>query len=405
MTENTLGDQLRSWRWYSLVIGVLGTIGCIIGAVVQWQQFLRSYLYSYFFVLGLAIGGMALVMIHQLIGGAWGLLVRRTAEAQMKTLPLMALLFLPIAFGIWQIYPWAGIHLENSQSNYQFWRNYLIPSWFYIRAVAYFVIWIVLMVLMAVWSRTQDKSPSVRNFWRSYKMSGFGLLLLGITTHFAAMDWMMSLQRGFTSTIFGALIFCHWVLSAYAFTVIIFCWLLARPEFDSVLSSKAMNDLGSLLFTILTLWAYLTWFQFMLIWMADLPHGNVWYLIRWRGTWGWIASFLLIFQFVIPFLLLLLRVIKQSRLRLGLVAALVFVGQLLFMYYYVVPVFGLSGWAYHWTDFLTPLAVGGIWFAFVLWILTLRPLLPVYDLNYEQALLLREIDLEEMAREEALTHE
>ncbi len=405
MNGNMLSDQLRTWRWYSLVVGVLGTAGCIVGAIFQWQQFLRSYMYSYLFVLGLAIGGLALVMIHQLTGGAWGLLIRRIAEAQMKTLPLMALLSLPIAFGLWQIYPWAGIQIESAQSQHHFWRNYLVPYWFYVRTAGYFLVWTIVMVLMSLWSSIQDRSPSARNYWRSYKMSGFGLVLLGITVHFAAMDWIMSLQRGFTSTILGALIFCHWVLSAYALCVIIFCWLLARPEFETVLSSKAMNDLGSLLFTILTLWAYLTWFQFMLIWMADLPHGNVWYLVRWRGTWGWIASFLLIFQFVVPFVLLLLRAVKQSRLRLGLVAAMVFVGQWLFMYYYIVPVFGLSGWAYHWTDFLTPLALGGIWFATFLWLLPRRPILPVYDLNYEQALLLREIDIEEIAREEALVHE
>ncbi|HVT28172.1 MAG TPA: hypothetical protein VHE81_09160 [Lacipirellulaceae bacterium] len=405
MTENVLSNQLRKWIWWSLAVGAVGTVGCVIGAALEWQQFLRSYLYAYFFVLGLSVGSLALVMIHQLIGGAWGLLIRRIAEAQMKTLPLMALLFLPIALGLWQIYKWAGVAVGNEPASHSFWRHYLTPGFFYVRAGGYFVVWISIMLLMSLWSSIQDRLPSARNFWRSYKMSGFGLLLLGITVHFAAMDWMMSLQRGFTSTIFGALIFCHWVLAAFALCVIVFCWLTARPEFADVLSSKAMNDLGSLLFTILTLWAYLTWFQFMLIWMADLPHGNVWYLVRWRGTWGWIASFLIIFQFAVPFFLLLLRIVKQGRLALGLVAADVFIGQWLFMYYYVVPLFGLSGWEHHWTDFLTPLAVGGIWFASFLWLLSRRPMLPVYDLNYEQARRLHEIDREEMAREEALAHE
>lgn len=406
MTTGALGERIDRWQRPSLIVGGVASVGCMIGAIFDWQQFLRAYMFSYFFLLGLSLGGLALVMIHQLTGGAWGLLIRRFAEAQMKMLPLMAVLFLPIAFGLRHIYVWADVYVENSGSQeFLFWRHYLEPWFFYMRAAGYFAIWIALMLVMGIWSRRQDESPDARNFWRSYKMSGFGLLLLGVSLHFAAMDWIMSLQRGFTSTIFGPLIFSNEVLSSFALCVILFCWLMNSPDFDTVLSSKVMNDLGSLLFTILTLWAYLTWFQFMLIWMADLPHGNIWYLVRWRSTWGWIGAFLFLFQFVVPFVLLLFRVVKQNWQALRAVAALVFVGQWVFMYYQIVPVFGESGWAHHWMDFLTPLGLGGIWFAAFLWLLERRPMLPVYDLNYEQAILLREIDLHELAREEAVAHE
>jgi hypothetical protein len=403
MNPGVLSQHIAKCKWYSLVVGVAATIVCIIGAVFDWEQFLRAYLYSYLFVLGLSLGGLALVMIHNLTGGAWGLLIRRFAEAQMKMLPLMAILSLPIAFGLPHIYTWASIYVEHSNSlDSSFWRHFLEPWFFYLRVGCYFVIWLALMVIMSRWSRENDKAASARSFWRAYKASGFGLVILGVSMHFAAIDWIMSLQRGFTSTIFGPLIFSNQVLSSFALCVVLFCWIMARPDFENVLSSKAMNDLGSLLFAILILWAYLAWFQFMLIWMADLPRGNVWYLVRWREPWGSVGAILIMFQFVIPFFVLLLRMVKQSRRALGLVAAMIFIGQWIFMYYQTVPLFGLAGWAHHWMDWITPLALGGIWFAGFLWLLGRRPLLPVYDLNFEQALLLRKIDLEEMAREEAV---
>src|SRR3954464_5392364 len=216
MNAGVLSQAMARWRWYSLFVGATAAIGCMIGAVFDWEQFLRAYLYSYLFLLGLSLGGLALVMIHNLTGGAWGLLIRRFAEAQMKMLPLMAILSLPIAFGLQHIYTWASIYVEQSSSqDSSFWRHYLEPWFFYLRTCCYFVIWLALVMIMSRWSRENDKAQNARSFWRAYKASGFGLVILGVSLHFAAMDWIMSLQRGFTSTIFGPVIFSSEVLSSY----------------------------------------------------------------------------------------------------------------------------------------------------------------------------------------------
>lgn len=399
-------DELHRCQRYSLAIGFGAAIGCVLGAVFDWQQFLQAYLFAWLFLLGLSLGGLAIVMIHNLTGGAWGLFVRRFAEAQMLMLPLNLVLAIPILFGLSRIYPWANLDVDMAPSGeYHFWRHYLEPWFFYLRATAYFAVWMVLVVLMSIWSRQQDCSPSARSFWRAYKASGIGLVLLGITVHFAAIDWIMSLQPGFTSTLFGPLVFTNQVLSAFSLCIVLCCLLVVRPEFNSVFSRKVMNDLGSLLFTMLVAWAYLAWFQFMLIWMADLPHGNIWYLVRWRDGWGVAGSILVCFQFVLPFAALLLRTVKQSRRALAIVGALVFVGQWIFAYYQVVPLFGSAGWAAHWVDWLSPIALGGIWFAGFLGLLKRRALLPANDLNYQQAVLLREIEVEEFERQEALAHE
>jgi hypothetical protein len=405
-TTNTIGSDRRRGQRIALIVGALAAVGCVLGAVFDWEQFLRAYLYAYLFVLGLSLGGLTLLMVHNLAGGAWGLLIRRLAEAQVRLLPLAAVLSLPLIVGMNRLFPWYREESSGPAAEFGLtWRQYLEPSFFSLRATAYFVVWIALSLATGVWSRGRYESPNAGRVWWTHKVSGFGLVLLGVTVHFAAIDWIMSLQPGFTSTILGPLVLTSQVLSSYALSVLLFCSLADRPEYDRVFSSKVMNDLGSLLLTILILWAYLAWFQFMLIWMADLPRGNIWYLIRWRGAWGYAGAVLACFQFVLPFFALLFRVVKQSRRRLAAVAGLVFAGQWVFMYYQIMPLAPQVGWARHWIDLLTPLALGGIWLAAVLWLIEHRPLLPASDLNYEQAQLLREMDVEEAAREEALAHE
>jgi hypothetical protein len=404
MTTGVLGERFERWQWRSLIVGVVASAICIIGAVFDPQQFFRAYLFAYLFVLGLAVGSLALVMIHQLTGGAWGFLIRRFAEAQMKTMPLVAVLFLPVIFGLPYIYAWASPSIDGAETQASAWSRYLEPRFFYLRAAAYFAVWLILAAVLATWSRRQDESPNVRTAWKSYKISGPGLLLLGITLHFASIDWLMSVVPGFSSTIIGPLLFSSQLLAGYSLSVMAGCWLIARPEFENIRSSDVLNDFGSLLFTFLVLWAYLAWFQFMLVWIADLPHGNVWYLIRWRGAWKWLMLYLIVVHGVIPFVLLLFRSVKQGRLRLGVVSAIIFVGQWVFVYDQVMPEFSATGLGRHWLDPLMALGLGGIWFACFLWLLNRRPLLPVHDLNYEQAVRLHEVDLHEHAREEALAH-
>jgi hypothetical protein len=404
MTSDVLRKVIDRWQLRLLVVGVVAFAICFVGGLLDPSQLFRAYLFNYLFLLGLALGSLAIVMIHHLTGGAWGVLVRRLAEAQMKMLPVAALLFAPIAFGLPHIYAWAGADAVATEVADSHWSRYLDPRFFCLRAVGYFVIWLALAAMMTAWSRRQDDAPDVRTSWRAYKSSGFGLLLLAITLHFAAIDWIMSLQPGFTSTIFGPLVFSSQLLSGFALTVILFCWLVARPEFTNILSSKVMNDLGSLLFTLLVLWAYLAWFQFMLIWIADLPRGNVWYLVRWHGIWRGLAIYLIVVHFAIPFVLLLFRAVKQNRMLLGIVAAVIFAGQWTFMYYQVMPVFEASGFGRHWMDLVMPLGIGGVWFAGLLWLIKRRPLLPVYDLNYRYASHLHELDVEELAREEVVAN-
>ena len=218
------------------------------------------------------------MMIYHLTGGAWGLLVRRIFEAQMRTLPLVALLFVPIGFGLPYIYAWADPSVEDSVQHSSVLKHFLETRFFLGRAVAYFVLWVALGHLLSRWSRRQDIADDVKTEWNCYQIERAGLVLFGITLHFAAIDWLMSLQSQMTSTVFGPLVFAGQILSALALAVVVLAWIVPSAKILAVLSAEAIGDIGSLLFTFLVLWAYMQWFQFMLVWFTDLPAGTVWYL-------------------------------------------------------------------------------------------------------------------------------
>lgn len=394
--------ELRRWQRWSLVVGAAALILCVIGGLFSPDQFFRAYLAGYLFWLGIPLGCLALLMLYHVTGGAWGFLIRRILEAGMRTLPLLAILFLPIAFGVEYIYLWARPGVVLIHQDVQ--RFYLNAPFFWVRAALFFILWIVLASFLSSWSRQQDQSGSPRRLRKFALLSAPGLITYGVTITFAAVDWVMSLQPGFRSTIFGPLFAAGQLLSALAFALIVLARLAERPPLADVIVPDTVNDLGSLLFTFLILWTYMAFFQFMLIWIANLPEEVIWYLPRSRDGWQWVAWALVIFHFVVPFFLLLMRDIKRDPRALAGTAGLILFMQLVFNYYQVMPAFSETRISEHWLDFLTPIGVGGLWLAYFFQQLLNRPLVPEYDLNREEALRLRQRGLEEAAREEVLHH-
>ena len=393
-------DEVQRW---SLRVGIAALLPCLVGAFFDPQQFFRSYLPCYLFYQGIALGCLAILMVFYLTGGAWGFLIRRLLEAGMRTLPLLALLFLPVGCGLTFLYNWTDPRLVAADPVMQWRHIYLnVPFW-WVRAVLYFAVWLGLSHFLDAWSRRQEDSGEVCWGRRLGNLSGPGLIAYGICMHFASVDWIMSLQVAFRSTIFGPLTVSGQVLSGLALVLVVLAWAVDRPPIQEAISSKALNDLGNLLLTFLVIWAYMVFFQFMLIWIANFPFEVIWYLDRSRGGWQWVAWALFLLHFVVPFFLLLMRPIKQNPLTLAGVAGLLLVMQLVFMDYQVLPAFLNTPLVHHWMDFLMPFGLGGIWLACYLWQLKRRPLLPQHDRNRAHAGQLREEDLEEMAREAART--
>ena len=283
------------------------------------RKFFHAYLFASLFVVGLAVGSLAVVMIHHLTGARLGFYDPARGRSPNENIAVGRLI---VRAGFVRPAPHlcVGVAIDTRRRIEWVSLEPLLGTTILLLApVGYFVAWLVLMSLMAAWSPRPNELPNVRTYWKTFKASGPGLLVLGITLHFASIDWIMSLEPGFTSTIFGPLLFSSQLLAAFSLSVMIFCWLVGQPEFENIRSNKVMNDLGSLMFTFLVLWAYLAWFQFMLVWIADLPHGNVWYLIRSHGAWHWLTLYLIMIHFAVPFVLLLFRAVKQSRRRLGVV--------------------------------------------------------------------------------------
>jgi hypothetical protein len=386
----------------ALVAGVVALVPCVVGAFFDPPQFFRAYLAAYQFVLGLGLGGLVILAIYHITGGAWGFLIRRTLEAATRTLPLLAVLFVPIACGLPYLYPWAQPEQVKVFKDLQHKQIYLNPPFFWGRAALYFVLWIGMAYLLNAWSRRQDEEEGPGPGRMMTRLSGPALIVYGITITFASVDWLMSLQPAFRSTIFGPIYAGGQILSAHCVALVVLAWLLAHSPVGGYVSQDALNDLGNLLLTFLVIWAYLVFFQFMLIWIANLPYEVAWYLPRIAGGWRWVAWALFVFHFVIPFFLLLMRDVKRDPVALAKVAGLLLFMQLVFNYYQAMPAFDAPSIAQHWMDFLTPVGLAGLWLADFLWELKRAPLLPRHDPNQASAVHLREVAAEMAHAEEAL---
>ncbi|MEN6452029.1 MAG: hypothetical protein ABFC96_16185 [Thermoguttaceae bacterium] len=395
-------------RW-SLLVGAIALIVCTAAAPLEPAAFFRVYLAAYLFCLGIALGSMVLLFVYHLTGGSWGFVIRRLLEAGMKTLPLLALMFVPIAGGLRHLYPWAQPDLVAASPKLQYQQFYLAPSYFWIRAAVYFAVWLLIASRLSCWSREQDRTGDLRLAWKSRKLSGPAAVAYGITLHFAAIDWAMSLQPAFRSTIWGPLMASGQLLSAMAFAIIVLARLTARPPVSEAASRGVRNDLGSLLLTFLILWAYMAWFQFMLVWIANMPVDVIWYTPRASVVWKCVMWAIFVLHFVVPFFLLLLRRVKRSSAAMAWIAGLILLMQLVFIDYQVLPG-GIEQGSAVWSILLRagmivllPLGLGGLWLAYYLRQLDRQPLLPLHDDNRDAALRLVQLD-NETARQEAIAY-
>jgi hypothetical protein len=305
-------------------------------------------------------------MINHLTGGMWGLVIRRLLEAGTRTLPLVALLFLPIAFGLSRIYVWARPEAVAADALLQRKSLYLNPAFFLGRTVFYFALWNLLAALMNRWSLSLDAGPNRRTERRLRGLSGLGLVLLGLTITFSSVDWAMSLDPHWYSTMYGILFMVGQVLSALSLMILCVAAFGGERPLSDVLRPGAVHDLGKLLLAFVMLWTYIHLSQFLIVWSGNLPEEIPWYIRRSRGGWLTLALVLVLLHFALPFLLLLSRELKRNARSLALVAGVLFVAHVLETLWLVGPDLGghgehAVGVAVHWLDAAAVLGVGGVW--------------------------------------------
>jgi len=378
--------ELSGLRRAALVLGGVGVLALLVGAFLSPAQFFHSYLFAYMYWVGFGIGCLGIVMVYHLTGGGWGVAVRRLLEAGAGTLPLMAVLFVPLLFGLHQIYEWTHTETMMADEVLRAKLPYLNIPFFIARAVFYFAAWIALVFFLTRWSREQDRTGDPRLAVNMRKLSGGGIVLLAFTVTFAVFDWVMSIDPHWFSTVFGMLFLGGQALGAMAFVIAVAYLLSRRPEFARVLAPTILNDLGNLLLAFVMIWAYLSFSQLLIIWAGNLPEEIPWYLHRIAGGWNLIAMALAIFYFAVPFLVLLGRRNKRQHHRLATIAVAIIIARLLDLFFLIMPEFYRDRLSVHWLDVAAIAGVGGLWMTMFLWRLGSQPLLPPNDPELAPAL-------------------
>jgi len=378
-------------RSRALVIGAGALLLCAVGFFLNRDQFFRAWLIGYMLWLGVALGSMGLMMIHHLSGGAWGMVVRRVWEASSRTLPLLTVLFIPVALGLNRLYPWTHAELMQTNEILRHKSVYLNPTFFLARAAVYFIGWNLIAWRMTALSRAQD-AGNIAATRSMQRLSGGGLVFLALSITFVGVDWFMSLNPDFYSTMFGFLFLNYLGLAGLAFTIIMATYLRGTEPMAELFRPSHFADYGKLTLAFVMMWAYFQFSQYLLVYAANLQEEIPYVLTRIDGGWQYLAIFLVIFQFAVPFALLLSRPLKRSPERLVKVAVFLLIIRFIDTFMYVTPEFSTAGanrwfvpgehqsvFFVNWLDVVTPIAIGGLWFWMFFTQLRQRPLLPIGD--------------------------
>ncbi len=367
----------------SLIVGVVFGLVSVILAFVRPQEFYRAYLLGFMCWLGLALGSMAILMIRHLTGGGWGMVIRRILGAAMRTVPLLALLFIPVILGMHKIYIWAqpldqiaDKHLREHLEDIT--KTYLTTNGFIVRAVFYFAIWNLLSFLLSHWSKQTDRAGAPDNTQRFKAVAGPGLILYGFTISFAAIDWVMSLDPSWISTIFGLIILIGEVLSAMCFAVVVERILFNYKPMSEMLKPAFVHDHGKWMLTFIMVWAYFSFSQWLIIWAGNLPAEITFYMRRLNGGWGYVGLTLALFHFAVPFTILLSRPFKRDIRKLVWLAVWLILMRYLDLFWIIEANFSKT-LAVTVADIVVPIAIGGFWLAYFFRNLGSLPLLPAYD--------------------------
>jgi len=378
-TVNATPPDFSVLRSRALLTGLAGSAVLLAGLFVNPDQFFRSYLLGFSLWMGIALGCMGILMLQHLSGGAWGVVLRRILEAGSRTIPFMAALFIPLVVGVKRLYPWADEKIVAADPLLQHKAIYLNPAGFTLRAVIYFAIWSAFAFLLNRWSDDQDRTRNPALVDRLGKLSGAGIALYVLTMTFASVDWLMSLEPHWFSTLYGIFIVMGQTLSAMAFAILALAVLAGRQPLQGKIGPRHFHDLGKLLFAFVMIWSYFAFSQFLIIWAGNLPEEIPWYLKRLTGGWQWFGLALALLQFAFPFLLLLSARLKRDPKRLAQIAAFLLAMRLVDMAWMIGPAFHPGKLSLHWMDLAAPVALGGIWLALFTRFLQAKPLLPLGD--------------------------
>ncbi|MDR3622685.1 MAG: hypothetical protein P4L85_25255 [Paludisphaera borealis] len=382
-----LQAQFDAVQKRALTAGAIGLGLSLVGGLIWPSTVLPAYLVAVLFWTGISLGSIGLTFLHHLVGGSWALPLRRPFEAGAFLIVLMAVFFAPILLGLRFIYIWTNpeaiAHNEAIRHKVEV-IKFLTPSFFTIRTLAYFAIWIVAALVLNFWSRAQDGRTDDAPSRRLYVVSGPAIVLMFLSATFSAFDWGMSLDPDWYSSIYGAMFIVGELLSTLALMTVIALRLSAFEPMRRAVTPDRLNDVGNLLLAFTMLWAYMTVSQFLIIWLGNIGEEVSWYLRRTQGVWGAVSLALIVFQFFAPFLALLSRETKRKAEWVLPIALWILVMRVVELGWLVLPASSEIGVArFPWGSIpwiLTSMVgVGGVWIAAFVWRLRSAPLIPLHD--------------------------
>lgn len=388
--------EIGRLRTLALGVGGIALVITAVGAFFNTEQALRSWLLGFIFWGGLCFGSLGVLMLQYLTGGAWGVAIRRIVEAATRTLPLVVLLFVPLALGVYfeKVYEWTILPHDDHVMHE---RGIYMAEWFWIvRSAIYFAVLGLIIYLLNKWGADQDKATSVEDsrliLERASRFSGPVMVIYCLIITFAVVDWVMTLDPHWFSTIWGLLYVAGWGLSTFCFSVVILNYLLDKAPMNRFLGKRHFHDLGKLMLALTMVWAYFNFSQFLIIWSGNIPEETTWFLTRMKGGWGVVGVLLILFHFAFPYLLLLRRDLKRQGSLLATIAGFILLMRFVDFFYQIGPSFrvdprGLEKGAFFisWLDFAAPIAIGGIWLWWFFGELAKRPILPARDPYFEEA--------------------
>ena len=370
----------------SLGVGLLGLAGCAAGWALDPGDFFVAYLFSHQFFLGLSLGSLGLLMTHHLTGGYWGYSVRRFLESAVGNLPLLAILFVPVFFGLSKLYPWKNPSVVATDEILRSRLYYLNMPGYIIRSAVVFAIWIIMARFLLKWSAEQDTTTSAEPTRKMRTLSGPGLVIYPVTMTFAALDWLMSLEKDWYSTMFAVMLCIGQMLAALAFVILLISAAADSKQLGPIISKEeTFHKIGNLLLAFTMLWAYLEFGQLLITWSGNLPHEISWYLNRVTDGWRWVCVFLFLFNFFIPFFLLLMRPVKRRHQVLASVAGCIFIAHIVDVWWTIAPSIHPEHFYVTWWMIPAFLGIGGIWSAACLRTLERTPAVPLNDPRFAVA--------------------
>ncbi|RKG98669.1 hypothetical protein D7Y13_08035 [Corallococcus praedator] len=368
-------------------LGVVGLVLTAVGFFMNPEATSFSYLLGFTYWVGISVAALIMLAIFHTAKAKWLIVLRRAMETMAVSVPVFAVLFLGLIPALKYLYPWfpgsplfANIHGVEVEHLAHKQHGYLNPTFFGIRQVIYFAVWIFVSTRLYGWSTKQDESGGLDLTVKQRRFSPGALPFLALTITFASFDWLMSLTPMWQSTIYGVYYFAGSFLAAFCMLMLITVNAQGKDLYGSVVKIPHYHNLGKLMLAFTAFWAYIAFSQFLLVWIANIPEEAPWYGLRMFGPWRNLSIALFWLHFVLPFFTLLSRTLKEKPRLLAVIAVYLLLIHAVDLYWLIWPAFsGEAGPTFHWTLITAFVGVGGVSVGYALFRARGRYTLPVKD--------------------------